>query len=412
MKLLTVDTIEEARRKLLGCVKDWKPPVERVEAARALGRVLAEDMVSSEDIPAFRRSTVDGYAVISADTAGAGESLPVFLELAGSVEMGKTAPFSVRPGQCAAVPTGGMIPGGADAVVMLEYTEPFDAGTVAVYEPAAVGSGVVQIGEDLRRGAPLLRRGQKICSPQAGVLAAAGITEAPVYAPLRLSLFSTGDELVSPPAFPDPGQTRDINTWALGALATRSGFRIITSQTLKDDEAALEAAVREAMKESDVVALSGGSSQGAKDMTAAIFSRLAEPGILCHGLAMKPGKPAILGYNRVTDTILAGLPGHPAAALMVFRVLLSWLARALTGQREPFPVPARMSCNLAGSPGRASYQPVTLTRSVNGYFAEPFFGKSGMISVLSGADGYVVIDLNKEGLQKGEDVWVYLWGDE
>jgi molybdopterin molybdotransferase len=180
VKLLTVDTVEGARQRLLDCVKDREIPVERLQTEAAPGRVLAEDIAAPEDIPAFRRSTVDGYAVVSADTAGAGESMPVFLRLAGAVEMGKTASFSIRAGQCALVPTGGMIPGGADAVVMIEYSEPFDPETVAVYEPAAAGSHVVRIGEDAQRGAVLLRRGTRIFSPQAGALAAAGISEVPV----------------------------------------------------------------------------------------------------------------------------------------------------------------------------------------------------------------------------------------
>ncbi|MDR1251082.1 MAG: hypothetical protein LBK62_02840 [Treponema sp.] len=423
MKLLTVDTIEEARRKLLDCVKHWQVPVERLEVTRATGRVLAEDISAPLDIPGFRRSTVDGYAVIAADTAGAGESLPVFLRLAGTVEMGKAgfaeagvtgpapADFVICRGQCAAVPTGGMIPEGADAVVMAEYSEVFDAGSVAVYEPAAVGSHVVQIGEDVRRGAPFLRRGARIRSPEAGALAAAGISEAPVYVPFPLTIISTGDELVAPTRVPGPGEVRDINTWALRALAEGSGYRIIASQTLKDDAATLEQAVREAMETSGVVVLSGGSSQGEKDMTARIFSRVSNPGVFCHGLAIKPGKPTILAYDEAAAVILAGLPGHPVSALMVFRTLLSWLSLTLTGRREPFPVPAKLSRNLAGSPGRALYQPVTLLPAGNGYLAEPLYGKSGMISTLTAADGYLIIDRNTEGLRKGADVWVHLWGD-
>ncbi|MCL2191237.1 MAG: molybdopterin molybdotransferase MoeA [Treponema sp.] len=417
MKLLTVDTIDEARQKLLHGITRDELLVERVEIRRALGRILARDILAPEDVPNFRRSTVDGYAVVSADTVGAGESLPVLLRVVGAVEMGKAAGVNMARGECAYVPTGGMIPGGADAMVMVEYAEALDGPggrEIAVYESAAVGSRVVRVGEDLSRGELLLQRGTNLRSQEIGALAAAGVTEVPVYVPLRISIISTGDELVSPFALPGPGEVRDVNTLALEALARESYYRVVGARTIKDDEKALETAVRDAMEGSDVVALSGGSSQGTKDMTARVFSTVARPGVFTHGLAVKPGKPTVLGYDKKTGTVLAGLPGHPVSALMVFRVLFSWLARQLTGQKEPFTIPARIACNLAGAPGRTVFQPVAL-RPCNdgpppgGYIAEPVFGKAGMITTLAKADGYIVIDLNKEGLEKGDAVQVYPW---
>jgi molybdopterin molybdotransferase len=410
MKLLTVDTIDEAKQKLLGSAAHWKVPVEIVELANLPRRILARDITAQEDIPSFRRSTVDGYAVHSADTAGADETLPVFLKMRGSVEMGKPAGFSLNPGECAYVPTGGMIPNGADAMAMVEYSEAFGE-EIAIYENTAVGTHIAHVGEDARKGAILLRRGTPIRSQEIGALAAAGMSEAPVYVPLRLAIVSSGDELIPPSALPHPGEIRDVNTWALGALAQESGYRITASQTIKDDEKLLEAAVRDAMQISDVIVLSGGSSQGTKDMTELVLSRVAQPGVFTHGLAIKPGKPTILGYDKQTDTILAGLPGHPVSALVVFRVLISWLMRQLTGQKEPFPVPARISCNLAGSPGRTCYQPVALRLCDGGYIADPVFGKSGMLCTLTGADGFIIIDLNKEGLKKDEAVQVFIWSD-
>jgi len=414
LKLLTVDTIEEARRKLLGCVTRGGArqalSCERLEIAKALGRVLAADVIAPENVPDFSRSAVDGYAVISADTAGAGEALPVLLRLAGEVEMGKPAGLSLRRGECAYVPTGGMIPDGADAMVMVEYTEAF-GGEIAVYESAAVGSHVARIGEDFRQGEILLRRGTTLRSQEIGALAAAGVAQVPAYLPLRIAIISSGDELVAPSARLSPGEVCDINTLALEALAKESHYRVVMTRTVKDDEKALEEAVRSAMRESDVVALSGGSSQGAKDMTAQVFSRLAEPGVFTHGLAVKPGKPTILGYDEKTDTVLAGLPGHPVSALMVFRILFSWLARQLTGQKEPSPIFAKITCNIASAPGRTCYQPVALRLCERGgeYLAEPVFGKAGMITGMTKADGYVIIDLNNEGLEKGEAVQVFLW---
>jgi molybdopterin molybdotransferase len=195
----------------------------------------------------------------------------------------------------------------------------------------------------------------------------------------------------------------------LSAFALESGFQIIGSQTIKDNEKLLEEAVRNAMDKSDIVVLSGGSSQGEKDMTEKVFSKITKLGVFTNGLAIKPGKPTILCYDKQSDTILAGLPGHPVSALMVFKILLSWLVMQLTGQKEQYPIPAKLSCNIAGSEGRTVYQLVSLHSGDEGFTAQPVFGKSGMISTLTNADGYITIDKNKEGIQKGETVQVYLW---
>ncbi|MCL2600154.1 MAG: molybdopterin molybdotransferase MoeA, partial [Treponema sp.] len=262
MKLLTVDTIEEARRKLLGCVGHWELSRGQVETGPALGMVLAVDVFAGGDVPGFRRSSVDGYAVVSADTAGAGEALPVLLRLVGAVEMGKSAGLSLGRGECAYVPTGGMIPDGADAMVMVEYCEAVGGtGEMAVYESVAAGAHVVRVGEDIGRGELLLRRGTRIRSGEIGVLAAAGITRVRVYLPLRITIISSGDELVPPAALPGPGEVRDVNTPALRAVAGESYYTVVGTRTVRDDEKALSAAVRDAMRESDVVVLSGGSSQ-------------------------------------------------------------------------------------------------------------------------------------------------------
>jgi molybdopterin molybdotransferase len=307
-----------------------------------------------------------------------------------------------------------MIPEGSNAVVMAEYAEPAGSAPgrqpdVAVYEAVAVGAGVAEAGEDCRRGELLLRRGALIRSQEAGALAAAGITSIRVFAPLRLSLISTGDELVAPEENPRPGEIRDINTRALKALAVKRGYCAARTQVLPDDEGRIEAALGEALASSDVAVISGGSSQGEKDFTAAVIDRVTKAGVFTHGLAVKPGKPTILGWDEENKTLIAGLPGHPVSAMMVFEILLAWLADKLFGKPVPFPVPARVSCNVPGSPGRTVLQPVILRLEDSGFFAEPVFGKSGMIMTLTRADGYIVIDLNKEGLQKGESVLVRLF---
>ena len=414
MKLLKVDTIEEAREKLFNCAKKLSIKTEKLplEKCSALGsvqnRVLAEDIYSSSDIPGFRRATVDGYAVVAADTAAAGESIPVFLKQAGTVCMGKPAGFSIKRGECAYVPTGGMLPDGADAVIMIEYCEAA-AGNIAVYEAAAAGAGMAALGEDRKKGDLILKRGALIRPQELGALAAAGITSAPVFVPLNLSLISTGDELIAPEKEPLPGEIRDINTHALKALASKRGYRVVTNMVLPDDRERLEEAIRAAMISSDVVIVSGGSSQGEKDITAAIIDQEARPGVFTHGLAIKPGKPTILGWDEESKTLLAGLPGHPVSAMLVFEMLLGWLSDKLLSKTPPFPIPARISTNIPGAPGKTVCQPVILSYEENRCYAQPVFGKSGMITTLTKADGYIIIDLNKEGLNKGEDVLVHLF---
>jgi molybdopterin molybdotransferase len=408
VKLLTVDTIEQAREKLWEKAKSLSLKTETISLDEVQNRILAEDLYAPSDIPSFRRATVDGYAVVAADTAGAGEAAPVFLKQAGSVSMGIPADFSIRSGETAYVPTGGMLPGGADAVVMIEFAESA-GGSLAVYEAAASGTGMTEIGEDVKKGGPLLRRGVVIRPQEAGLLAAAGIINVRVFSAPKLSLISTGDELVTPDRNPGPGQIRDINTTLIKAIALKRGFQIVSSKLIADDRELLEAAIREAMRTNDVVVLSGGSSQGEKDLTAAIIDKAAKPGVFTHGLALKPGKPTILGWDEESLTVLAGLPGHPVAAMMVFEFLLGWLHDKFFGCPSPLQVPARISCNFPGSPGRTLCQPVTLRLEDGAYTAEPIFGKSGMITTLTRADGYIVIDLNKEGLKSGEPVLVHLF---
>ena len=423
MKLLTVDTLDEAREKIWNLVKNKNRKTETLALDEGQTRVLAEDIFAGEDIPGFDRSTVDGYAVVAADTAAAGDAIPVFLKQAGSVAMGKSASFSLRSGECAYVPTGGMIPPGADAVVMVEYAEVLSegyperyreryrtgsCGSVAVYEPVASGAGVALKGEDAGKGDLLLRRGALIRPQEIGALAAAGFTSFKAFIPPALSIISTGDELVPPGNRPRPGEIRDVNTLALKALALKHGYNVVSVSVLPDDEGRLDAAVREALTVSDVVIIAGGSSQGEKDSTAKVINRVAKPGVFTHGLALKPGKPTILGWDDESQTLFAGLPGHPVAAIMVFHLLLGWLLDKLFCRVCPFTIPAKISCNIPGASGRTLCQPVTLHLENGVYFAEPVFGKSGMITTLTKASGFIIVDMNKEGLKKDEPVMVHL----
>jgi len=406
MEMLSVDTIESAWEKIMSAMRGFSLGIESVPPDAAAGRVLAEDITAGEDIPGFRRSTVDGYAVASADTAAAGDSIPVLLKLSGVVEMGKPANCGIRRGECAYVPTGGMIPDGADAVVMVEYAENAGSGLVAVYEPAAPGKGIAEADEDMRSGEVVLRKGKIVRAPEIGVLAALGIQQIPVFCPLRLALFSTGNELAVGGGKPSPGKIRDINSAALRVLAEQRGYKVIIQRTIPDEPELLEEAMRGSMGIADVAAVSGGSSRGDKDFTARTFSRIASPGVFTQGLAVKPGKPTIFGHDQASGTLLCGLPGHPVSAFIVFELFLSRLYRSLSCQREPAAIPAHIDRNLASAAGKSTCQLVILHREGDACIAEPVYGKSGTISSLSQADGYIIINQNREGLKKGELVQV------
>jgi len=409
MEFLKAVDIKTAREQLLERAKKRGLSVDHVPLDDALGRILAEDVFTTGDIPAFRRSTVDGYAVVSPDTAAAGDSIPVFLKLKGRVEMGRTADFSIVSGECAEVPTGAMLPGGADAVIMCEYAEMFGTDGVALGKGAHYGENVILPGEDAKAGDNLLRRGVKLLPQDIGALAAAGITFVPVFAPIRTVILSTGDELIPPNETPAPGQVRDINTYALAALARKHGVIVTNAAVLPDDQALIEEAVSSSMDKNDIVVISGGSSKGTKDLTKDVFDRLASPGVFVHGIALKPGKPTILGCDDKSCTLLIGLPGHPVSAMIVFELLIGWLLRELTGSPAPLPIPAKLSCNIASSPGKLCCWPCRLTQNGGEYTAEPVFGKSGLITTLTQADGYFTVERNAEGLATGSDVMVYLF---
>lgn len=409
MELLKVDTLEEAREKLLESIgKEWIRTME-IPVEEALGRVLAEDVIGIMDIPDFRRSMVDGYAVCAIDTMGAGDSIPVFLEVIDEIAMGKEALCVIKPGTCAYVPTGGMIPDGADSCVMIEYCESFDANHIAVYQATAEGRHVVEIGEDSKKGSLLCKKGEKLRAQEIGALSAEGITTVKVYEPVSITIISTGDELRAPGTVRTKGQIYDVNTSALTALAEKNGFDVVCTETVADEYELLKNAIQDGKEQSDIVVVSGGSSKGKKDMTARLIDELAVPGVFTHGLALKPGKPTILGSDMESRTLMVGLPGHPVAAMAVFEMLLVWLKQNLQGEMPGIAVPAKLTGNVPAAPGRKTLLFVELVQDEKGYLANPVFGKSGLMSTMTRADGYTVIERNQEGLKPGEQVWVHLF---
>jgi len=408
MDFLKVDTLETAISKIYDTTKEWLYKHEIVQLNHAYGRILAEDIFASQNLPGFRRSSVDGYAVLAKDVAGAGESSPAFLQVTGTVTIGQLTDLQVQSGQCVEVPTGGMVPNGADAVVMIEYIENFGENGIAVSSPVAVFENIVEIGDDMKKGELLFERGTVLHPKDIGALAAIGVVNVPVYNQPKISIISTGDELVSPEKDVPVGKIRDISSYSLAGMATKHGFKVIDSIVLHDDIHVLEETLRRGMAASNIVVVSGGSSYGKYDITAKAIGNVAHPGVFTHGLALKPGKPTILAVDETSQTLIIGLPGHPVSAMVVFELLLRHMKRTHMSCTQKLPIPAQLTCNIPADGGKLTVYPCRLTWNHDGYLAEPVFGKSATITTLTKADGYFVIDAGVEGLQKDAKVLVHL----
>lgn len=379
-------------------------PLERTETVppeKACGRTGAREIVSIACVPDFDRSTVDGYALRSRDTFGCSDALPAMLRCVGAIEMGKQPTVSVKADTCAAIPTGGALPDGADAVVMLEYAEDFGDGTVGIGRPAAPGMNVIYRGDDLCAGQKLFEKGHVFSVRDIGVLAAAGVASVQVAARPSVGVVSTGDELVPVDSVPAFSEVRDVNGAMLTALSEELGCTATYYGIVRDDAAALRTVLERATAENDIVLLSGGSSVGEKDAAYRVLHDLGT--VLFHGIAMKPGKPTLLA--EVSDKPVLGLPGHPGAAYFVAKLLLPHVLRALTGRTsEAFTVPARLTAPVSANHGRAQFTAVKLFMRDGTLFAAPIHAKSGLIRALSDSDGYFEIPPEAEGVAAGETV--------
>ncbi len=385
------------------------PCTERVPLLAALDRVLATDLCAPGDLPTFPRSTMDGFAVRAADTYGASEGLPAYLTVVGECLMGQAPAVDVRVSQAARIATGGMLAPGADAVVMVENTQEVDAATIEVLRPVAPGENVIQVGEDVRRDDPLLPRGHVLRPQDLGGLAALGLAEVPVVPRLRVGIISSGDEVVPPEAEPGPGQVRDVNTYTIAALTRRLGHDPLPYGICQDDLATLQATARRAWSECDVVVLSAGSSVSARDMTADVIESLGQPGILVHGVSLRPGKPTILAVADGKPVF--GLPGNPVSCMVTFDLFVAPALYHLTGCERPpaqHRLRARLTKNVASAAGRVDYVQVRLEERDGELWADPVFGKSNLIYTLVRADGMVKVELDQGGLAAGELVAVTL----
>ncbi|MFO8111508.1 MAG: molybdopterin molybdotransferase MoeA [Desulfosalsimonadaceae bacterium] len=382
--------------------------VEKIGLLDAGGRVLAEQIVSDIDLPGFDRSTMDGYAVRASDTFGASESNPAYLDICGSIAMGQKPDVTLSSGKAARIATGGMLPEGADAVMMIEHTSEIDDATIEVYRRLAPGTHVIQKDEDIRKNTLLLSPGRRLSPQETGIIAAMGKSVVRVHRKPVIGIISTGDEVVPADSIPETGCIRDINTYTLSAAIHLCGGEPRSYGIVGDRFDALLETAQKAVSESDMVIISGGSSVGTRDLTIEVIEALSGARIRVHGLPVRPGKPTILA--EAGGKSIWGLPGHVASAMVIFEVFVKPCIRHIGGEAAPsgkhYRIPATLSRNLSSAQGRIDYVRVRIVEKDGAYFAEPILGPSGLIRTMLEADGLIKIGMNSEGLEKGANVLV------
>ena len=405
MELFNVVTVEEANH-IVDKSFSHEITSEKVSILQSTGRICFEDIKSCCNTPKFKRSTVDGFAVNSRDVFGASEAIPSILDFRGEVLMGKVPPSDITGGECLYVPTGGMLPDSSDCVVMIEYSDKLDDNTVLIYSPAAPGDNVVQVGEDIGIDDVVIKKGERIRPYEVGVLASIGKSDVVVYKRPRVGIISTGDEIVPPDSIPSLGEVRDINTYLLWSLLIEDGIEPVSYGIIKDDYNMLKHNVDKAFNECDAVLISGGSSVGKKDQTVKVIKSYEDGEILVHGIAVKPGKPTIIGKHN--GKVIFGLPGHPLACSVVYKILVrNYLLKLMGCHEKNYGTTAVMSINYHKAKGREEYLPVELETIDNITIAKPVFGKAGLISTFSKAWGYIKIKKNIEGLREGQTVEIF-----
>jgi molybdenum cofactor synthesis domain-containing protein len=403
-------SFEEAKKVILERFSPKPLGIEEISLLEASGRVLAQDITASRDIPPFDRSTVDGYAVKAQDTFGAEENRPITLTVHGAVRVGEAPKAVVRKKEAAEIVTGAPIPEGADAVVMVEQTER-KANLVRVFSAAARRENIMKAGQDIGKGETVLKSGTLLGSREVGVLAALGIANVKVYVVPRVAVFSTGAEVTEPGRSLPAGKIYDINAYSLSAAVLESGAKPIFLGVFPDDLVKLQKALRHALDSADVVVTSGGVSVGPKDVMPKALASLGKPGTIISGIAIKPGKPTTIGMIR--DKPIFSLPGHPTSALLVFHLLARPLIQAMGGRKaeEDLEVKAVTMARMFAAKGRRTFVMVALKRDkLNRTVAEPILaGDSGAIMTLTRADGYVEIPENVQFVDADEEVTVRLF---
>lgn len=394
MNFFKVTSVDKTKEIIKENINNFRE-TETISLIDSQGRILSKDIYSNEDVPAFNKSTVDGYSVKSSNVNGASETIPVILNGLEEVVMGKEYSNELLDGYCIYTPTGGMVPLGADGVVMIEYSQKLGNETF-IERGVAPGENIIYKGEDIKSGDLLVPKNANLTPEKIGSLAAAGKINIEVYKKLNFSIISTGDEIISNDEDISKGQVRDINTYTLASAIKSFGGHIESLSVARDTLKEITDSIANALKLSDIVILSGGSSVGTKDFTIKAIEKLGG-NVLVHGISLKPGKPTILA--TINNKLVVGLPGHPVSALIVFRALFE----EILTMRKPTSTKLAIGKNVHSTPGRTTYQAV----SIEGETVLPIYGKSGVISLLSKADGYIVIPSYIEGISSGEVVEVF-----
>lgn len=409
-QFLTILSREEALARFEAALFPWSVPTEKRSLAEALGLALAEDVAAQVDIPPFDRSNVDGFAVRAADLVAASDLQPVRLMLnRETIACGSVPQLAVLPGTATAIATGGPLPRGADAIVMVEYTQPAEGGAIEVRRAVSPGQFVSTAGSDMARGEVVLRAGSVIGAREIGILAACGTPQVTVARKLRVAVLSTGDELVQPGEPLQPAGIYDANGPIVSAAVTENGGEAHFLGAFPDDEARLETAMREALASHDVLILSGGTSKGAGDVSYRIIGRLGKPGIIAHGVALKPGKPLCLAVCGGKPVII--LPGFPTSAMFTFHDMVVPILRRMAGlpPRVDAQTSAQLPFRVPSELGRTEFVMVSLVQGRDGLMAYATGKGSGAITAFAQADGFIRIDAFADHLPAGAQVPVTLF---
>jgi len=408
-EFLKLIPVEQALQILLSQLY-VKVIAERIATINSRGRVTAEPICTPLPLPSFPRSTVDGYAVRAEDTFGASESLPVYLQVIGEILMGSSPGFTINPGEAGLIHTGGMLPETCNAVVMIEYTQPVGGEVVEILRPVAVGENIIKVGEDIRVGEEVIPQGTRIRPAEIGGLAAMGFVELAVAKKPIIGIISTGDEVVPPDRKILPGQVWDINSYSLSALLDQAGAFPKRYGVFPDQESILEAVCLSAIDECDALIITAGSSASARDLTAGVINKLGSPGVLVHGVNIKPGKPTILALCN--QKVVIGLPGNPVSALVIANLFVIPVVEALLGMTNVAFHPkviARLLINIPSLAGREDWVPAKLISSLGEMQVDPIFSKSNLIFSLVRANCMIRVPADATGLSAGELVEVHLF---